>query len=31
MVRRDDLMVCNNIRCRKRFELSGLQSVAFMD
>jgi hypothetical protein len=31
MVRRDDLMVCNNIRCRKRFELSGMQSVAFMD
>ena len=28
MVRRDDLVGCKNIRCRKRFEVSGLQSVA---
>ena len=27
MVRRDDLMVCKNMRCRKRFEISGLQTV----
>ncbi len=31
MVRREDLMMCKNIRCRKRFEVSGVQSVAFMD
>jgi hypothetical protein len=28
MVRRDDLVGCKNIRCRKRFEVTGLQSVA---
>jgi hypothetical protein len=28
-VRRDDLVQCKNIRCRKRFEVSGVQSVAF--
>ena len=28
MVRRDDLVGCKNIRCRKRFEVSGIQSVA---
>jgi hypothetical protein len=28
MVRRDDLVGCKNIRCRKRFEITGLQSVA---
>ena len=31
MVRRDDLMVCKNMRCRKRFEISGLQSVVSLD
>ena len=31
MVRRDDLVACKNIRCRKRFEVSGVQSVAFLD
>jgi hypothetical protein len=31
MVRRDDLLACKNIRCRKRFEVSGVQSVAFID
>lgn len=31
MVRRDDLVACTNIRCRKRFEVSGVQSVAFLD
>ena len=27
MVRRDDMMACKNMRCRKRFEITGLQSV----
>lgn len=31
MVRRDDLVACKNMRCRKRFEVSGVQSVAFLD
>jgi hypothetical protein len=31
MVRRDDLVACKNVRCRKRFEVSGVQSVAFLD
>lgn len=31
MVRRDDLVGCKNIRCRKRFEVTGLQSVATID
>ena len=31
MVRRDDMMVCKNMRCRKRFEVSGVQTVAFLD
>ncbi len=30
MVRRDDQLACKNIRCRKRFEVAGLQSVAFI-
>jgi hypothetical protein len=30
MVRQDDLMMCKNLRCRKRFEVSGVQSVVFM-
>jgi hypothetical protein len=28
MVRQDDLVGCKNIRCRKRFEVVGIQSVA---
>ena len=31
MLRRDDMMACKNMRCRKRFEISGLQSVVFTD
>jgi len=31
MVRRDDLVGCKNVRCRKRFDVSGVQSVAFLD
>jgi hypothetical protein len=31
MVRRDDLVMCKNMRCRKRIEVSGVQSVAFLD
>jgi hypothetical protein len=31
MVRRDDLLACKNIRCRKRFEVTGIQSVATLD
>ena len=31
MVRRDDVVMCKNLRCRKRFEVSGVQSVAFLD
>jgi hypothetical protein len=31
MIRRDDMLVCKNLRCRKRFEISGVQSVAFFD
>lgn len=30
MVRKDDIVACKNIRCRKRFEVAGVQSVAFM-
>ena len=29
-VRRDDLVVCKNPRCRKRFEVSGIQSVVLL-
>lgn len=31
MVRQDDLVGCKNVRCRKRFEVSGVQSVVFFD
>jgi len=31
MLRRDDVMGCKNMRCRKRFEITGLQSVVFTD
>ncbi|MDR3762869.1 MAG: hypothetical protein P4M01_02105 [Acidobacteriota bacterium] len=30
MVRKDDMLACKNMRCRKRFEIAGLQSVAFI-
>jgi hypothetical protein len=29
MLRRDDMVLCKNPRCRKRFEILGLQSVVF--
>jgi len=29
MLRRDDFVQCKNPRCRKRFEISGVQSVVF--
>jgi len=31
MLRRDDAMMCKNLRCRKRFEITSVQSVAFLD
>jgi len=31
MVRRDDKLSCANIRCRKPFEISSLQSLAFLN
>jgi hypothetical protein len=31
MVRKDDLVACKNVRCRKRFEVAGVQSVAFLE
>jgi hypothetical protein len=30
MVRQDSMLACKNIRCRKRFEISTLQTVAFL-
>jgi hypothetical protein len=30
MVRRDDQLACTNVRCRKRFEVAGIQTVAFL-
>jgi len=30
MVRTDDVLGCKNIRCRKRFDIVGIQSVAFL-
>jgi hypothetical protein len=30
MVRTDDVLGCKNIRCRKRFDIAGIQSVAFL-
>ncbi|HUZ95973.1 MAG TPA: hypothetical protein VMU57_13780 [Edaphobacter sp.] len=30
MVRRDDMVGCKNVRCRKRFDVAGIQSVAFI-
>ena len=31
MVRKDDIMACKNLRCRKRFEISEVQSVVFTE
>jgi hypothetical protein len=31
MVRREDMMVCKNMRCRKRFDIPSSQTVAFLD
>jgi hypothetical protein len=31
MLRKDDVLGCKNLRCRKRFEISGLQSVVFTE
>ena len=31
MVRKDDLLMCKNMRCRKRFDVTGVQSVAFLE
>lgn len=31
MVRRDDKLACANIRCRKPFEISSLQTIAFLN
>jgi len=31
MLRKDDVVGCKNVRCRKRFEISGLQSVVFTE
>jgi len=31
MLRRDDMVMCKNVRCRRRFEVSGVQSVAFTE
>lgn len=30
MVRRDDMAQCKNPRCRKRFEISGIQSIVYL-
>ena len=30
MVRRDDKLSCTNVRCRKPFEITGLQTLAFL-
>lgn len=31
MVRKDDLTACKNLRCRKRFEITSVQSVVFAE
>ena len=31
MVLRDDVAACKNIRCRKRFDLNGVKTMAFID
>ncbi|MGH9485418.1 MAG: hypothetical protein ACRD1F_10210 [Terriglobales bacterium] len=30
MLRRDDMVQCKNPRCRKRFDISGVQSIVFL-
>ena len=30
MLRRDDMMMCKNMRCRKRFDISGVKTMAFI-
>ncbi|MBA3694155.1 MAG: hypothetical protein H0W77_12085, partial [Acidobacteria bacterium] len=30
MVRVDDMLMCKNIRCRKRFEIPSAQSIVFI-
>jgi len=30
MVRREDKLVCSNIRCRRPFEITSLQTMAFL-
>lgn len=30
MVRMDDMLMCKNMRCRKRFEVPSSQSVVFI-
>jgi len=30
MVLLDDKAVCRNLRCRKRFDISGIKSMAFL-
>jgi hypothetical protein len=30
LMRRDDFVLCQNPRCRKKFEITGLQSVVFL-
>ena len=30
MVRKDDMMACKNLRCRKRFDISGVKTMAFL-
>lgn len=31
MVRKDDVLMCKNMRCRKRFEITSVQSVVSLD
>ncbi len=31
MIRKDDLLACKNMRCRKRFEITSVQSVVFTE
>ena len=30
MLRKDDVMMCKNLRCRKRFDISGVKTTAFL-
>jgi hypothetical protein len=31
MLRKDDMLACKNMRCRKRFEITSVQSVVFTE